>query len=919
MATRSTKIDNQLIASILKALHRFGNLPLGRHALVERKDLRLMGQELRQLYYYSRSNEDTMMKHFFLFSLLMVGVSLGSAQPAFKQRPIEEALNSDGTLKRGIQGSFNINGYTMRTGKNGEPIFLPKMQNTASGTWDTQFGFPLPGVAGMVYALASDGQGNVYVGGYFGAAGGLSTPVNNIVRYNIATNTWSALGSGSSNGVNNEVYTLAVMGSEVYVGGRFTQAGGVSANRVARFNTNTNTWSVLGTSTSNGVNSEVRALAVTESEVYVGGNFTQAGGVSANRVARFNTNTNTWSVLGTSTSNGVGGASTSIVYALAVVGNEVFVGGRFTQAGGVTVSNVARFNTNTNTWSLLGSSLILGVNGSVNALVVMGNEVCVGGEFTQAGDANANRVARFNPATNTWSALGGSGIGVSGSVYALAVMGSEVYVGGTFSQAGGLSAINVARFNTTTNTWGALGSGTNISVIGVRALAAGSEVYVGGDFFSAGGLSANYVARFNPATNTWSAMAGRGNGVRGDSNPTVNAIAVTGSDVYVGGRFTQAGGVSANNVARFNTNTNTWSALGSGSSNGVSGDYVNALAVMGNEVYVGGYFFNAGGVSANRVARFNTNTNTWSALGSGSSNGVNSNGVYAFAVIGSEVFVGGDFTQAGGVSANYVARFNTNTNTWSALGSGSSNGVSGFSNSRVYALAVMGSELYVGGGFTFAGGMSANYVARFNTSTNTWSSLGSGSNNGMNNEVYALAVMGSEVFVGGYFGRAGGVSANGMARFNPNTNTWSALEGSANGVNDRVNALAVIGSGVLYVGGRFTQAGGLSSTYIARWSSGTTSVEHIGDDVPTTYLLSQNYPNPFNPSTTISFSIPTSEFVTLKVYDVLGREVATLVNEHVRAGSYSYNFDARNLTSGVYLYKLQAGKYSETKKMVLAK
>ena len=97
----------------------------------------------------------------------------------------------------------------------------------------------------------------------------------------------------------------------------------------------------------------------------------------------------------------------------------------------------------------------------------------------------------------------------------------------------------------------------------------------------------------------------------------------------------------------------------------------------------------------------------------------------------------------------------------------------------------------------------------------------------------------------------------------------------------------------------------------------TTSVEEPA--APISYKLNQNYPNPFNSSTTISFSIPTYEFVTLKVYDVLGREVATLVNENLSAGSYSYNFDASNLTSGVYLYKLQAGKHSETKKMMLMK
>ena len=109
-------------------------------------------------------------------------------------------------------------------------------------------------------------------------------------------------------------------------------------------------------------------------------------------------------------------------------------------------------------------------------------------------------------------------------------------------------------------------------------------------------------------------------------------------------------------MARFNTQTNTWSALGTGSSNGVN-DWVSALAVVGNEVYVGGAFTSAGGVSANRVARFNTLTNTWSALGTGSSNGVDGR-VTALAVVGNEVFVGGFFTSAGGVRANRVARFN---------------------------------------------------------------------------------------------------------------------------------------------------------------------------------------------------------------------------------------------------------------------
>jgi hypothetical protein len=553
--------------------------------------------------FFNSKTLNVMKKLYTVLVLLMVSVSFVNAQPAFEQRSLEEALNPDGTLKRGAQGSFKVEGYTMRTGKNGEPIFEPQTQHTASGTWST-------------------------------------------------------LGTGSSNGVNNWVYALAVVGNEVYVGGEFTSAGGVSANRVARFNTQTNTWSRLGTGSSNGVNDWVFALAVVGNEVYVGGWFTSAGGVSANGVARFNTQTNTWSTLGTGSSNGV--------------------------------------------------------------------------------------------------------------------------------------------------------------------------------------------------------------------NSNVNALAVVGNEVVVGGNFTSAGGVSANRVARFNTQTNTWSSLGTGSSNGVSST-VAALAVVGNEVVVGGYFFFAGGVSANRVARFNTQTNTWSTLGTGSSNGVNDY-VNALAVSGSNVFVGGWFTSAGGVSANGVARFNTQTNTWSSLGTGSSNGVSGGSLPYVYALAVVGNEVYVGGGFTSAGGVSANGVARFNTQTNTWSTLGTGSSNGVNSgydygEVRALAVVGNEVFVGGGFTSAGGVSANN----------------------------------------------------VARWNSGTSRVEQLSPTAPKTFLLEQNYPNPFNPSTTIRYQLPVASEVKLEVYDVLGKKIATLVNERQSAGSYQVVWNASGLSSGTYFYRLQAGTFVETKKMIMVK
>jgi hypothetical protein len=88
---------------------------------------------------------------------------------------------------------------------------------------------------------------------------------------------------------------------------------------------------------------------------------------------------------------------------------------------------------------------------------------------------------------------------------------------------------------------------------------------------------------------------------------------------------------------------------------------------------------------------------------------------------------------------------------------------------------------------------------------------------------------------------------------------------------------------------------------------------------PHKYSLSQNYPNPFNPTTIISWQLAVGSFVTLKVYDILGREVKTLVNELQSAGNHSVTFNAEGLSTGIYLYRIEAGNFTETKKLLLLK
>ena len=131
--------------------------------------------------------------------------------------------------------------------------------------------------------------------------------------------------------------------------------------------------------------------------------------------------------------------------------------------------------------------------------------------------------------------------------------------------------------------------------------------------------------------------------------------------------------------------------------------------------------------------------------------------------------------------------------------------------------------------------------------------------------------------------------------------------------NHSVSKMAVIDRKHIWVAGE-------NGSILKYTDPNVTDIKVGENDIkPSNYILSQNFPNPFNPTTTIKYQIPELSFVTLKVYDVLGSEVATLVNEEKPLGNYEVEFGATTFPSGIYFYKLQAGNFVETKKMVLMK
>ena len=352
-----------------------------------------------------------------------------------------------------------------------------------------------------------------------------------------------------------------------------------------------------------GLDLRVRALAVSNSDLYVGGRFTQTNDglvTDLDRIARYDTAATTWNAL--STNQGL----SDEVLALAVVGSDLYAGGSFTQTADGTVTNlnyIARYDTTAATWHALPNK---GLNGTVFALAVVGNDLYVGGTFNQTGDGsvtNLNYIARYDTAVPAWHALPKQGL--YGNVYVLATAGSDVYVGGGFSQTDDgtvLNLGNVARYDTTGGAWHALpdqGLDATVTALAVS----GSDLYAGGSFTqTADGTvtNLNYIARCDTTGDTWYALFNQG------LDSQVFVLAVVGSDLYAGGGFTQTGDGSVTNlgyIARYDTTTTTWNALPNQGFNG----WVYTLAVVGSDLYVGGEFNQTGdGTVTNlvRIARY---------------------------------------------------------------------------------------------------------------------------------------------------------------------------------------------------------------------------------------------------------------------------------------------------------------------------
>ncbi len=624
-----------------------------------------------------------------------------------------------------------------------------------------------------------DASGNLFVAGGIRVLNGQS--VNGIARFN--GSAWYAVdvGVGGTDSLAVRAVALSSDG-QLIAGGSFLVAGTSTAYGVAGWDGRlwhplTHTVPMAGT---NGTDGPVYAVAVDGNRVYLGGDFTHAGAVEARHIAWWDIASSTWHSMG----QGIGG-SNPLVRTISVVDGTVYVGGIFDSAGGVPATGIARYDPTTGTWSDVGGG-VGGPTPYVFCTSPSDGGLLVGGGFTEAGGRPAARVARWTG--SAWEPLG-SGVTGDSSEYvyirSIAVHGETVFVGGSFARAGGGAAHHLAAFD---GTWHPVGDGTNAPVSALAVDSSG-RLLVAGDFTRAGDSPLHGLARWNGST--W-------DDVGQISSGAIDALHVLSDGrVLACGSFTSVDTVAAGGIALLDGST--WSPLGPGT-NGA----VHAVDGTFGALYAGGVFSIAGGLPANNFATWDGSG--WSGLGGDPSGGI-SGIVLTIALSGENVYVGGAFASVGSLRSGNVAMWSGDR--WLRLGRGVDGPV------RSITVGDDGT-VYVGGEFTHAGEDSAAGIARWDGAE--WHGLAGGVS-GSAGIVTALAVDGTDLFVGGNFTTAGSVSSHDIARYDLSTDTWQAMAGGVDG-DDTLYYVAGLAASrdAVYAVGHFQSIGGVAANSVAVWS-----------------------------------------------------------------------------------------------------
>lgn len=756
------------------------------------------------------------------------------------------------------------------------PAIINNVQAANNARWNGMRWFDMLayGAAGEVFAISVDERTSasaLYLGGSFTGVEG--NPASNIARFDGAN--WDALG----NGVDGPVYAIAPVSYNqpgAFIGGAFTTAinpdgGTVRVSNIAFWDHTQKRWLPVG----EGLNGAVYALEISGYELYAGGAFTQVlfNGPTVNRIARWSFSSQRWEAFG----GGVTGANTPVVRALAV-----------------------------------------GVGGSVSSTRFW-RSVFVGGNFTEAtnrdgGKSFCRNVMMWDGYQNAWRALGN---GVDDEVLALALAGrddySPLYVGGRFRTGVNYNGatVNIDRIAMWyPYEWRPLGRGVNGAVKTIAPSHDHTQFYVGGEFTEAvnrnGAIKpANRIAVFERthaagAISEWDAL---GSG----ANDAVHTIATTWpcprsnktEVLFVGGKFNLAGGKEARALAKWKYES-PYSPRG------------------GSIVIVGSSNRNrSGGGRSTRGVVVTTGGSTPCNPGLGKPSGL----------VDEVIFDNLGFREAAALpSLPYLEPFalslydvedpNTVVAKLDSLVVSSENPQAlvliGLNDTTAYASNPEGYSLRENVLLLDLPILAANanevraVFVHAATDAPAIDIVAANGNTLIANLNYSAASLPINLAAGRY--------TVDLLR----SSDKQKLGTHTIDVSNQANGYAVITlSGFLDPSAN--QNGPALAANVYEVAITPTAVEEKIEAGPASFALLQNYPNPFNPATRMQFSLAREQHVRLQVFDVLGKEVARLVDENKPAGIYRVRFEAKHLPSGIYFYKLTVGEFVQVRKMALVR
>ena len=654
---------------------------------------------------------------------------------------------------------------------------------------------------GTVLTIVGDAT-NIYLGGYF-------TSVSPKTGNGVVLNSTSGSRDTTFPEVAGDIYVVISDGEDPngwYIGGEFTSVGGFAHDNFAHINSDGTVNMLFALISPTVQNKSIYAMVLDGNILYVAGEFENYGGSDLNGIMAIDMDAA--SVISTWNPNPSGGVSVTGIYSMVREGDTLYVAGDFSSIGGQTRMGIAaleKVNVGDGTGRAIADWNPNPEGGIVKTMALSGTTLYVGGTFTSIGGQTRSRIAAIDTvgagdgtgrANPTWNP------NVTGnSINELLISGTTLYAGGDFTVIGQQNRNNIAVLETV-GTGDGTGKANGIwdpnitsSIVTAMALdAVNNRLYVGGNFSGVGGQVRCNVAMVDAVD------GGDGSGsvdatFKPNANDHVHAITLSGdgNTLYMGGAFTGIGAFIRNGIAAINKTTGIATNW-----NPDANGRVNTMILSGNTLYVGGLFTGIGGQTRNRIAALDTTTDTnnaraWNPDSDGSVLSMLLNND------GSVLYVGGEFANIGGSARSRIAALDTTTNTNNAKAWNPD------ADNTVSTMLLNGTTLYVGGLFANIGGSTRNYIAALDTTTDT--NNATSWNPGVSNSAGAsgintMALYETTLYVGGRFDNIGGSERNNIAALDTttdtdNTTSWNPI------ANGAVHTMLISGS-TLYVGGSFS-------------------------------------------------------------------------------------------------------------------